>query len=586
MNGTDPSNNDTDGDGMPDGWEGHYNLKPTDPTDANEDSDGDGYDINRDGFVLSSEKYTNIEEFRNNTAPNDNDTDDDGMWDGWEVYYNMNPLDAYDSTVDNDEDGFDVNHNGTLEEEEEHNNLLEFQADTHPYIADTDADGMWDGWEWFYGLDPLNPLDANIDTDNDGVINRLEYNNTAAGPYIEVDNITSSHPNNNDTDDDGLLDGQELFIYLTDPTSNDTDGDGMPDGWEVKYGLNPLDSEDALLDLDGDSFDSDWNDNVTDSELYANLHEYLNGTDPTILDTDGDGMPDGWEVYWDFQPLNSSDAHNDPDNDSLINLYEYDNSRVDGFVDNVYSMDNITGSNPLLKDTDGDLIQDGEECVSGNDGYVTDPSNPDSDGDGMPDGWEMLHGLDPFDPSDGETDLDNDGWDFDRNGTIEQWEKFTNYEEYLNGTDPNNNDTDGDGMIDGWEGYYGLNANSAEDRDWDSDSDGYDANRDGELSPEEKHTNFEEFLMDTNPVKADTDGDNCTDGWEIYWNNNRPDNETRTLNPLDAIDGFLDYDDDGWEDWEGVWHNFPNWREEEAQTNPWDPDTDGDGMSDGFEADN
>jgi len=523
LNGTDPSNNDTDGDGMPDGWEGHYNLKPTDPTDANEDSDGDGYDINRDGFVLSSEKYTNIEEFRNNTAPNDNDTDDDGMWDGWEVYYNMNPLDAYDSTVDNDEDGFDVNHNGTLEEEEEHNNLLEFQADTHPYIADTDADGMWDGWEWFYGLDPLNPLDANIDTDNDGVINRLEYNNTAAGPYIEVDNITSSHPNNNDTDDDGLLDGQELFIYLTDPTSNDTDGDGMPDGWEV---------------------------------------------------------------YWDFQPLNSSDANNDPDNDSLINLYEYDNSRVDGFVDNVYSMDNITGSNPLLKDTDGDLIQDGEECVSGNDGYVTDPSNPDSDGDGMPDGWEMLHGLDPFDPSDGETDLDNDGWDFDRNGTIEQWEKFTNYEEYLNGTDPNNNDTDGDGMIDGWEGYYGLNANSAEDRDWDSDSDGYDANRDGELSPEEKHTNFEEFLMDTNPVKADTDGDNCTDGWEIYWNNNRPDNETRTLNPLDAIDGFLDYDDDGWEDWEGVWHNFPNWREEEAQTNPWDPDTDGDGMSDGFEADN
>jgi hypothetical protein len=373
---------------------------------------------------------------------------------------------------------------------------------------------------------------------------------------------------------------------LTDPTSNDTDGDGMPDGWEVKYGLNPLDSEDALLDLDGDSFDSDWNDNVTDSELYANLHEYLNGTDPTNGDTDGDGMPDGWEVYWDFQPLNSSDANEDPDNDSLINLYEYDNSRVDGFVDNVYSMDNITGSNPLLKDTDGDLIQDGEECVSGNDGYVTDPSNPDSDGDGMPDGWEMLHGLDPFDPSDGETDLDNDGWDFDRNGTIEQWEKFTNYEEYLNGTDPNNNDTDGDGMIDGWEGYYGLNANSAEDRDWDSDFDGYDANRDGELSPDEKYTNFEEFLMDTNPVKADTDGDNCTDGWEIYWNNNRPDNETRTLNPLDAVDGFLDYDNDGWEDWEGVWHNFPNWREEEAQTNPWDPDTDGDGMSDGFEADN
>jgi len=586
LNGTDPTDNDTDDDGIPDGWEGYYGLEPTDPSDANQDYDEDGYDANRLFGIQQSEKYTNIEEFLNNTNPISNDTDGDGMSDGWEVYYGLNPLDVYDSTVDNDKDGFDLNNNGTLEEDEEHNNILEFQADTHPYIADTDADGMWDGWEWLYGLDPLNPLDANFDTDNDGVINRLEYNNTAAGPYIEVDNITTSHPNNNDTDGDGLEDGDELFIHLTDPTANDTDGDGMPDGWEVKYGLNPLDSEDALLDLDDDSFDADWNDNITNSELYANLYEYQNGTDPTNGDTDNDGMPDGWEVYWGFQPLNFSDANDDSDNDSLINLYEFDNSRVDGFIDNVRSMDDITGSNPLLRDTDADLISDGEECIFGEDGYVTDPSNPDSDGDGMPDGWEMLHGLDPFDPSDGETDLDNDGWDFDRNGTIEQWEKFTNLEEYLNGTDPNNNDTDGDGMIDGWEGYYGLNANSPDDKDWDSDSDGYDSDRDGELSPDEKYTNYEEFLMDTNPVKADTDGDNCTDGWEIYWNENKPTNETRTLNPLDAVDGFLDYDDDGWEDWEGVWHNFPNWREEEAQTNPWNPDTDGDGMSDGFEADN
>ena len=49
---------------------------------------------------------------------------------------------------------------------------------------------------------------------------------------------------------------------------------------------------------------------------------------------------------------------------------------------------------------------------------------------------------------------------------------------------------------------------------------------------------------------------------------------------------IADYDNDGWEDWNGLWHDFPNWREEEAMTDPWDADSDDDGMSDGYEADN
>src|SRR5262249_61032886 len=47
----------------------------------------------------------------------------------------------------------------------------------------------------------------------------------------------------------------------------DSDGDGMPDEWELKYGLNPNDPSDAAKDKDGDG--------------YTNLEEYLNGTDPT-----------------------------------------------------------------------------------------------------------------------------------------------------------------------------------------------------------------------------------------------------------------------------------------------------------------
>ena len=53
-------------------------------------------------------------------------------------------------------------------------------------------------------------------------------------------------------------------------------------------------------------------------------------------------------------------------------------------------------------------------------------------------------------------DLDNDGWDFNRNKTIDPWERYTNYEEFLNGTNPRDNDTDGDDMPDGWEYCYSV----------------------------------------------------------------------------------------------------------------------------------
>jgi hypothetical protein len=43
------------------------------------------------------------------------------------------------------------------------------------FAADSDSDGIPDGWEVVYGMDPTNALDTHIDSDGDGSPNRDEY---------------------------------------------------------------------------------------------------------------------------------------------------------------------------------------------------------------------------------------------------------------------------------------------------------------------------------------------------------------------------------------------------------------------------
>jgi len=52
-----------------------------------------------------------------------------------------------------------------------------------------------------------------------------------------------------DGDDDGLTASQE-YALGTHPDAVDTDGDGIPDGWEFNNGLNPVDDRDVLNDVD------------------------------------------------------------------------------------------------------------------------------------------------------------------------------------------------------------------------------------------------------------------------------------------------------------------------------------------------
>jgi hypothetical protein len=91
------------------------------------------------------------------------------------------------------------------------------------------------------------------------------------------------------TDHDGEgLNSHEEQALGTDPWKADTDGDGIPDGWEVLHGLNPKNPSDGLLDNEPAS--------AGGPDGLNNLNEYRWGTDPRLSDTDGDGTSDGNEV--------------------------------------------------------------------------------------------------------------------------------------------------------------------------------------------------------------------------------------------------------------------------------------------------
>jgi len=807
--GTNASNPDTDGDGMEDGWEAYYGVRnpitgrlTIDPNipDANQNPDGDGFDEHPvwteylsgipiehrgNGIFDGGDNLTNIEEYiggsftdifegldpnidqkqiamrggfhlawKNNydsipeddivkseyaiynplkegditTDPSDWDTDHDGMDDGFELHfqlsiaalkeqdvyfqdnksnswvkreynYSLDPLDPRDGDLDFDVRIFDqldsVEGAETLFWKDGLTNAQEYQNNTDPTKWDTDGDSYYDPvTDMYKRLDDFTEVTVTHD--------RIFWNADGEKIYVPDSNVDWNH--------DGLIDNK------TNPNSPDTDGDLMPDGWELTFDLKPLNSSDRFLDLDGDGMQNYY------EYSYPTYTTRWFTTDPFDPDTDGDGMPDGWEAFnakmtqspIDVDYIEEDDADGimdgikyfftvnpmvidyEDDNDGSWILDEYTGEYIYTHIpDNMTNIEEwrpgywldglkaeeggtwipkgqyLMGTNPNDPDTDGDNLTDGNELKTGFYGqligdiyftnpaftvkYYTNASNSDSDSDSDPDNasrvlddWEETHGQN-------REPLDENGWDDDQDGIVdEEGEKLvfsptnaTNPDSDLDGlndvdelfgmwtgqpirgdptsgfgwmrTDPNHKDTDLDHIDDSLElekmvnskGAYKPYVTNPLDSDTDDDgledglewstdfypwkdhftTDNWDENEDGDWM--EDHDIFS-TVDKTNPRMYDTDSDGLSDGWEYKWGSTNDlaliksyDNFHGTnlanvweegmiiwlVNPLNAGDVLEDPDRDG----------LTNYEEFQNQTDPLNWDTDGDGMADGWE---
>ena len=316
------------------------------------------------------------------------------------------------------------------------------------------------------------------DTDGDGILDIQELS-------------LGTDPNNADSDDDGLTDGDEINVYETDPLDYDSDNDQLSDGDEINtHGTNPNNA-----DSDGDGL-SDL------IEVAPNAPPFNGtGTDPNDSDSDDDGLSDGDEINIHSTDPNDADSDDDGLSDGAeINTHSTDpndaDSDGDGLTDNT---EILLGTNPNNTDTDGDGLTDIEEAAT----HLTDPLDSDSDDDGLSDAVEIASGTDP-------NNADTDG-----DGIQDRIETLTH------GTDPLDSDSDDDGLSDGAE----VNIYSTDPLDSDSDNDGLsdgaeinthstDPN-DSDSDDDGLNDGAEINTHSTDPNNADTDGDGATDNEEI-----------------------------------------------------------------------
>ena len=630
-----PGDWDTDGDGMPDGFEYCYNtlLNPANSTDAYGDVDEDGLNNVEEYEVAYSWGAVNF------TNPLVADTDDDGMPDGWEYNSGIHPNDGSNAEEDPDFDGYDADGDGAVR----YTDLVGISTVHNIVVEIGDTVQVNRTIMWVRTVQDSQYVNIPIKTPTAGVVYAInvEVGQEVTSRLQDLAIVVEDHERFTNLDeyrakfspDTDFTQPEEEWVILgrsTDPLVQDTDSDGLIDGIEV----------------------IGWTIRIVD----VGVRDVVVYSDPGVYDTDRDGLSDSTEYYETY--TNASDR--DTDSDGLEDFTE----AVDGFVWN----GSVYFTNASMFDTDNDGLNDGEEVVNGQDQYITHANNADTDDDGLSDGGEVLFIPRPWqsatNPLDNDTDDDGqpDGWEMQvfsvqqNTNSHSLWITTQNWlpigctsmvdcglgpggwvwDSYLKGFQTSG-DRNGDGILDPKYFIYEMNLTGftiPSDGRWALDpsfgsmpDSNFDIDNDTLLNALEAPDRW-----DTNPVDDDTDGDLLADGWEVSASERAislglVDNNTLNalgargpMDPrmpdsdLDGIDdGAEDFDEDGlnrthllnrycpgWDDTQNAechidpttnkggrfyddLENYTNYEEFQNMTDPVLADTDEDGWADGSE---
>lgn len=589
MGGLSAKTNDTDGDGLPDAVEiAGWTVNVTLGTGPSQDTQDRQITSNPKRVDTDADGLTDLQEFRGRVNVD-------------EETFSFAPIDP--TSRDTDFDG--LSDRVEVIEIPKRANQAGIEGQTlSPTKQDTDQDGLADGPEEAYWTNQAAAYRSGATAygfdhrDDDGVAilgsmpgargpGGVATQATVADalePWGDLDDDDQINVLDPDADGDELNDGWEIdpSKYAqspfaseherpeTDPANEDTDGDELPDGWEIRFGEWDLTLETWNLDPSTwDSFDDGTPDGERDldddgitwhtfhftgsryeSEDHAfeatNRIEHEHGTDPNDASTPGNGLLDGWTIFWghiypdkdatelgDIYPgapgpllIPPDVAKPSPDQEQVPATDRTDRFRF--ATENAPQRDEVleTAYNGIQDASTGESqdVYKFRERVQytflDEQGHQTNPYVLDTDADGAPDAWETAYaaGGPTPDPLTFERDEDHD----DDGLTLE--------EEHRARTDPTREDTDRGGVPDGEEANPDAPADPLDPRDdvrlrdasVDTDGDGIP-----DIDEVQGWTHPELGEIETDPTDADTDGDGLLDGDHLELDPEDPDDASR-----------------------------------------------------------